>query len=127
MDEVWHKLYHKHPAASGTRIALRIGDHVRISGARQAFERGYTPNWSEEVFVVTKVLDRVRSVVYGLKDMDDEDVKGTFYEEELQRVDKPETFRIREVLKSHDVGGRREALVSWMGYPAKFNKWIPWP
>ena len=32
----------------------RVGDHVRISKARRQFKKGYLPNWTEEVFIITK-------------------------------------------------------------------------
>ena len=34
---------------------FKIGDHVRISKYKNIFVKGYTPNWSEEVFVVRKI------------------------------------------------------------------------
>ena len=34
---------------------FEIGDHVKISTYKNLFEKGYTPNWSEEVFVAKKV------------------------------------------------------------------------
>ena len=34
---------------------LKVGDHVRISKYKNIFAKGYTLNWSEEVFVIKKV------------------------------------------------------------------------
>ena len=34
---------------------FKVGDHVRISKYKNIFAKGYTPNWSEEVFVIKKV------------------------------------------------------------------------
>ena len=34
---------------------FKVGDHVRISKYKNIFAEGYTPNWSEEVFVVSKI------------------------------------------------------------------------
>ena len=33
---------------------FKIADHVRISKYKNIFAKGYTPNWSEEIFVVKK-------------------------------------------------------------------------
>ena len=33
---------------------LKVGDHVRISKYKKVFAKGYTPNWSEESFVIKK-------------------------------------------------------------------------
>ena len=30
---------------------FKVGDHVRISKYKSIFAKGYTPNWSEEVFI----------------------------------------------------------------------------
>ena len=38
---------------------FNIGDHVRISKYKTIFAKGYTPNWSEEVFVVSKIKNTV--------------------------------------------------------------------
>ena len=38
---------------------FKIGDHVRISKYKNIFAKGYTPNWSEEVFVIKKVKNTV--------------------------------------------------------------------
>ena len=34
---------------------FKVGDHVRISKYKNSFAKGYTPNWSEKVFVVSKI------------------------------------------------------------------------
>ena len=33
---------------------FKVGHHVRISEFKNVFVKGYTPNWSEEIFVVKK-------------------------------------------------------------------------
>ena len=40
-------------------LKFKVGDHVRISKYKNTFPKGYTPNWSEEVFVVKKVRNTV--------------------------------------------------------------------
>ena len=39
---------------------FQVGDHVRISKYKNDFAKGYTPNWSEEVFVIKKVKNTVK-------------------------------------------------------------------
>ena len=34
---------------------FKVGNHVRISKYKNIFAKGYTPNWSEEVFVIKKL------------------------------------------------------------------------
>ena len=36
-------------------LKFKVGDHVRISKYKNIFAKGYTPNWSEEMFVITKI------------------------------------------------------------------------
>ena len=61
---------------------FKVGDHVRISKYKNIFAKGYTPNWSEEVFVIKKVKNTV-PWTYVISDLNDEEITGTFYEKEL--------------------------------------------
>ena len=65
---------------------------VRISKYKNIFAKGYTPNWSEEVFVIKKVKNTV-PWTYVINDLNDEEIMGTFYEKELQKTNQEE-FRI---------------------------------
>ncbi|CAB3987965.1 uncharacterized transposon-derived [Paramuricea clavata] len=105
---------------------FNIGDQVRISKARRTFKKGYLPNWTEEVFTITKRVLR-RPPVYKIADFDDDELKGTFYEQELQRVNKTDSdfYRVEEVLRSRMRNKRKEYFVKWRGYPDKFNSWVP--
>ena len=62
---------------------FKVGDRVRISRYRNIFAKGYTPNWSKEIFIVDKVNDTV-PYTYNLKDLSDEEIIGSFYDKELQ-------------------------------------------
>ena len=64
---------------------FKFGDNVRISKYKNIFAKGYTPNWSEEVFLIKKVKNSV-SWTYVISDLKGEDVVGTFYEKELQKT-----------------------------------------
>ena len=76
---------------------FKVGDNVRISRYKKIFAKGYTPNWSEEVFVVSKVQNTIRCT-FSINDLNDEEIKGSFYEKELQNTDQKE-FRIEKVIK----------------------------
>ena len=70
-----------------------ISDKVRISKyKRRVFDKGYTPNWKEEVFIVNNILP-TKLVTYEIVDSMGEDIEGSFYEKELQKA-KQQTFRI---------------------------------
>ena len=64
---------------------FKIGDRVRISKIKNIFAKGYTPNWSTEVFIVDKINDTV-PYTYNLKDLNDEEIIGSFYDRELQKT-----------------------------------------
>ena len=65
---------------------FKVRDHVRISKYKNIFSKGYTPNWSEEVFVIKKIKNTV-SWTYVIDDLNGEEITGTFYEKELQKID----------------------------------------
>ena len=60
---------------------------------------------------------------YKIRELDDTPVKGTFYEQDLQKVHVPDDafFRVEKVLKRQ----KGQALVKWKGWPDKYNSWIP--
>ena len=94
------------------------GDHVRISKYKNIFVEGYTPHWSEEVFVIKNLKYTVPST-YVVYDLNGEKIIGTFYEKELQKTNQKE-FRIKIVInKKGD-----KLYVKWKGYDNSFNSWI---
>ena len=74
-----------------------VGDKVRISKYKDIFAKGYTPNWTKEVFIVRNVKGTMPRT-YKIADTNGDDIIGTFYEKELQgmseSIEKPE-LRIR--------------------------------
>ena len=97
---------------------FKVGDHVRISKHKNIFTKGYTSNWSEEVFVVKKVRDTV-PWTYVINDLNGEEIIGTFYEKDLQKTNQQE-FRIEKVIKRKG----DKLYVKWKGYDNSFNSWI---
>ena len=94
------------------------GDRVRISKYKNIFAKGYTPNWSEEVFVIKKIKNTV-PWTYIINDLNGEEIMGTFYEKELQKTSQQE-FRIEKVIKRKG----DKMYVKWKGYDNSFNSWI---
>ena len=62
-----------------------VGDRVRISKFKNIFARGYTPNWSKQIFIINKINDTVQ-YTYNLKDLNDEEIISSFYNRELQKT-----------------------------------------
>ena len=64
--------------------SFKVGDGLRISKFKNIFAKGYTPNWSKEIFIVHKINDTV-PYTYNIKDINDEEIIGSFYDGELQK------------------------------------------
>ena len=64
---------------------FKIGYHVRISKYKNIFAKGYTPNWSEEIFIIKKIKSTV-PWTYIISDLNDEEFLRSFYEKELQKT-----------------------------------------
>ena len=96
---------------------FKVGDHVRISKYKNIFAKGYTPNWSEKIFMIKKVEEAV-PCTYVINDLNGEQFIGTFYEKELQKTNQKE-FRIEKVNKKKG----NKLYVKWKGYDDSFNSW----
>ena len=97
---------------------LKVGDHVRISKYKIIFAKGYTPNWFEEVLVIKKIRNTV-PWAYVIDDLYGEEITGTLYEKELQKID-PQEFRIEKVTEKKG----DKLYVKWKGYDNSFNSSI---
>ena len=62
----------------------KVGDHVRLAQYKNIYAKGYTPNWSVEVFVIKKVKNTV-PWTYAIEDLNGEKIDGTTCEKELQK------------------------------------------
>ena len=94
---------------------FKVGDNVRISKYKSIFAKGYTPNWSEEVFVINKIKNTV-PWTYAISDLNGEEITGSFYEKELQKTSQ-EKFRIEKVIKRKG----DKLYVKWKGYDNSFK------
>lgn len=125
--EVYNNLYHNAEFWRGDKShTIKVGDYVRISREKGRYEKGYHWNWSEEIYRVIKII-RHPVAVYELEDLDGDMLKGRFYKEELQKVKKPDKFKIAYIVDTKGKGARRQQLVHWRGYPVKSRSWIPAP
>ena len=61
---------------------FKVGDNVRISKYKNIFAKGYTPNLSEEVFIIKKIKNTF-PWAYAISDVNDEEITGSFYGKEL--------------------------------------------
>ena len=97
---------------------FKVGDHVRTSKYKNIFAKGYTPNCSEEDFVIKKVKNTV-PWTHVINDLNGEEIIGIFYKKELQKTN-PQELRIEKVMKRKG----DKLYVKWKGYDSSLNSWI---
>ena len=73
---------------------------------------------------MTKIIPRVPPV-YWLQDYAEDEIKGVFYVEELQKVHKSDDmYKLEKILAEKKEYGKIKVLVKWVGHNKKFNTWI---
>ena len=97
---------------------FKVDDRVRILKYKNIFAKGYSANWSEEVFVISKIENTV-PWTYVINDLNGEEIAGAFYEKELRKRNKKK-FRIEKVIKRKG----DKLFVKWKEYDNSFNSWI---
>lgn len=98
---------------------FRVGDKVRISKYKHLFEKGYTPNWTTEVFRI-HTIKVTNPVTYLLEDYEGNKIKGGFYERELLKTEHPDLYLVEKILKRKG----NKLLVKWLGFSNDHNSWI---
>ena len=101
---------------------FRINDLVRISLKRRDLFDKPSSNikWSEELFKIHSI-NKSNVITYKIKDMNDEIIKGIFYEKELQKTKNiSDTYVIEKIIRKY----KNKYLVKWRGYSDDFNSWI---
>ena len=95
-----------------------IGDKVRVSLLKNTFEKSYTSNWSEEIFIIDDI--KTSNVhYYFLKDLNGEKIDGMFYEQELLKTKQNDLYLIEKNIKKFG----NKYLVKWKNYSDKFNSY----
>lgn len=124
--EVTEALYGKQP--KNHLSDLKVGEVVRINKTKRTFDKGYLPNWTTEVFKVVRV-NKTHPVTFNLEDLGGEAIAGSFYLDEIQRIKDDGIYEVESILdrRTRRVDGKaiREVKVHWLGYPSKFDSWIP--
>ena len=117
-EAVWKRLCD--PRLKKEKPQFKVEDRVRLNKIHCTFEKGYLPGWTEEVFVVHRVVPGPVPT-YKIREWDDTPVQGTFYDAHLQKVHVSDQalFRIEKVLKRQ----KDRWLVKWKGWPDKYNSW----
>lgn len=98
---------------------FKIGDSVRISKYKSSFEKGYTPNWSAEIFTI-KTVNNTTPVTYQIQDQRKQQISGSFYNEELQKTKHPNIYLIEKVIRKKG----DKSFVKWLGLSNRENSWV---
>lgn len=110
MAKLYNKIYSKVDTLKYTKKLFKLGDLVRISKYKNVFEKGYTPNYTTEVFKVRKVYTG-KPNLYGLEDKDGVLIEGRFYAEEMQLYT-GKTFK--KLLRKRTIKGVKYFLVDYI-------------
>lgn len=123
---VYKNLMQKHKLSKCKNPKFQKDDTVRISKYKKTFEKSYMTNFSEEIFKIKQVIHHRPNILYRLCDLNGENIDGTFYENEIQKViiDENTAFTIDKIIKQKRVGRSLKLFVKWRGYPKQFNSWI---
>ena len=100
---------------------FKIGDRIRLSLEKNIFEKSHETYWTEEIFEIYDIKCS-NEPYYYLKDLNNEKIEGTFYEQELQKTNskKDDLYIIEKVLKTNN----DKAYVKWRNYDSSFNSWV---
>lgn len=112
-------VYNYTPDTLPKKQKFKVGDSVRMSRHKHMFEKGYTPNWTTEVFKVRKV-QRTNPITYLLQDWQGVDVEGSIYAEELQLAKYPNIYLYEKILRRRN----GQMYVKWLGFDSKYNQWV---
>uniref|UniRef100_A0ABD2WHH2 Chromo domain-containing protein n=1 Tax=Trichogramma kaykai TaxID=54128 RepID=A0ABD2WHH2_9HYME len=106
---------------TGSKISakFKIGDKVRVSKAKHIFEKGYTPNWTTEIFTIVKA-SQTHPPTYHLKDYQDQPITGSFHEQELSIAKYPDIYLIENIIRKKG----DKLFVEWLGFDSTHNSWI---
>ncbi|CAF1015634.1 unnamed protein product [Brachionus calyciflorus] len=99
--EIWKTIYGYDKIDGDDSIInplFKKQDKVRISKLKNIFEKGFTPNWTREIFLIDKVFYQ-NPLAYILRDLKDEIIEGKFYEQELQKIlNKEEVYSVDKII-----------------------------
>ncbi|CAK1598248.1 unnamed protein product [Parnassius mnemosyne] len=99
---------------------FNVGDYVRISKYKGTFEKGYTPNWSTEIFKIRKLQNTIPTTYLIEDTIRGQQILGGFYTQELQKTKYPNKYLVEKVLRRKG----NKVLVKWLGLSSSENSCI---
>lgn len=119
LNTVYNHKYDNIISQKNKKIKFKNGDLVRLSKYKNVFEKGYTPNWTTEIFKIKKI-QYTQPITYRLIDLNETEIYGTVYAEELQLAKQSDFYLVEKIIKK-----RADKLyVKWLGFDDSHNSWI---
>ena len=105
---------------------FKLNDTVRLSAIKSTFQREYDESWTREYYLISDRFVTESLPQYKLKDISDEPLMGSYYEQELQKiyVQPDATYKIDKILRRKGTGPNKMVLVLWLGWAKKHATWI---
>ena len=127
-QQVFKNLYHEKvkklsKAYKGKLPKFKVGDNVRLAILKDTFEKAYIINYTDKIYTIKEVKNTI-PYTYIVEDDKGKVHKGSFYEQDLQKV-KVDRFRIEKIIKWKTINGKRYGLVKWTEYDDSYNSWEP--
>jgi len=120
---VWQRLY-GHEKELKPKHKFAVGQKVRLSVEKAVFRKGYRNTFTQEIFLVKKLLFK-DPPAYIIEDTSGEELDSIVYETELVAFNKADDiYRIEKVIRTRRRNGKLEKLVRWEGFSSKFDSWI---
>ena len=114
-----------------TKSKYRLNQFVKIFRKKGIFSRGFHQNVTKEYFRIYHIDRNLSKDRYYLKDIQGDKIIGSFYEEYLVPYIPPKdeaTYRLDPSFQGYklkNIRGVSHIFVKWLGWPHKFNQWIP--
>jgi hypothetical protein len=123
-ETVWLTLHDTDSLNNEINYKFQTGDKVRVSKYSTVFQKGYLPLWTQEIFTIAE-RHSTKPPTYSLRDDEGQQLKGTWYEPELQKVTVRENiYKIESILGQRKVNGKTQYLVRWAGYPSSYDSYV---
>ena len=72
--------------SNNKNLKFKIGDHVRISKYKNILAKGYTPNWSDKIFVINKLKNTV-PWTYAISDLNGEELSNVVKNDVIKKTE----------------------------------------
>lgn len=118
LTNLYGHLWERDALLYSAKPKFKISDHVRVSKVHgDIFRKGYMGNWSEEIFKIFEIKNTIPRVTYGIRDLDGNEILGSYYEDELQKIpeqslENQQFLTIEKVLETKTTPGGKKNIWS---------------